>query len=147
MEPLKTHQDLGLQFVKFRFERVSYFWLIFMYFISLHAFYLSSKRDLAVPSLIKDIVYLALNHTQSFLWVLRIPVTSFMSQTQKRGDELASNRLTQDYSSPKRKWNLINYLFSHIWDQICCLSLIQWKVFSLHSSRHLAAPDLGALSP
>lgn len=72
-------------------------------YVILQAFYLSSKRDLAAYNLIKGIVYLALNQTQSFLWVLRIPVTSFMSQTQKRGDELASNMLTQGYLSPNRK--------------------------------------------
>lgn len=56
-----------------------------MYFISLQAFYLSSKRDLAVLNLIKGIVYLALSHTQSFLWVLRIPVNFFYEPNTKEG--------------------------------------------------------------
>lgn len=52
-----------LRFVKFSFERLCHFCLIFMYLISLQAFdLLSSKRDLAVPKLIKGSVYLALKH-------------------------------------------------------------------------------------
>lgn len=42
---------------------------------------------------------------------------------------------------------LLNYLFSHTWDQFCCLSLIRWKIFSLNPIGHSTALDLGPLSP
>lgn len=140
-----------LRFIQFRFERVCHFCLIFIYLISLQAFdLLSSKRDLAVPKLIKGSVYLALKHTQSFLWVPRIPVASpSMSQTQKRGNELFSKVITRGYLSPNRRKKTFCLIicFSHWRPQLCYLSLIQWKIFSLHPTGPSAALDPGPLSP